>query len=209
MNLTKPTKYRGYTYWFTSFKGEYRGYIEAAPKMITPTDETFRTLIQAEVFLHEQIDLACGDPVGYVSTRGFTLIEVLVVIAMVGILSAIAAPSWLAFTNNQRLRAANGKVFSAINEAKSKAKTDKSTVIAEFRQNGDRAEYAIYKNPLGAIWQTLDDVTVSNSLVEIDFRGNTKDVPTTVTVTNGNQKRCTSVITLLGATRQLEGAECP
>ncbi|MCJ8279579.1 MAG: prepilin-type N-terminal cleavage/methylation domain-containing protein, partial [Rivularia sp. ALOHA_DT_140] len=38
---------------------------------------------------------------------GFTLIEVLVVIAMVGILSAIAAPSWLGFVARQRLNKAN------------------------------------------------------------------------------------------------------
>jgi len=208
MKSNEPKKYRGYTYWISGTRGKYHGYVEAVPKLITATDQAFRTLIEADAFMVKQIDLACGDKVK-VSTSGFTLIEVLVVVAMVGILSAIAAPSWLAFTNNQRLRAANGKVFSAINEAKSKAKTDKVTVTAEFRQNGDRAEYAIYKSPLGAIWQTLDDVTVSNSLVEVDFRGNTKDVPTTVTVTNGNQKRCTSVVTLLGATRQLEGAECP
>jgi len=207
MQATQPKKYRGYTYWIIAKKAEYRGYIEAVPGIISPTNQTFRTLIEAEVFLHEQIDLACGDPVGYVSTRGFTLIEVLVVVAIVGILSAIAAPSWLAFTNNQRLRAANGKVYSAIAEAKSKAKLDKVTVFAEFRQNGDQAEYSVYKDV--PIWRQLEDVTVTNSKIKIDFQGNTKDVPTTVTVTNGNQKRCTSVVTLLGATRQLEGAECP
>jgi len=207
MQATQPTKYRGYTYWISGNEGEYRGYIEAVPKVVTPTDEIFNTVTNAETFLLEQIDLACGDPVRYVATCGFTLIEVLVVIAMVGILSAIAAPSFLAFANNQRLRAANGKVYSAIAEAKSKAKLDKVTVFAEFRQNGDQAEYSVYKDV--PIWRQLEDVTVTNSKIEIDFQGNTKDVPIIVIVSKGNQKRCTSVVTLLGATRQGEGAECP
>ncbi|TVR15688.1 MAG: prepilin-type N-terminal cleavage/methylation domain-containing protein, partial [Phormidium sp. GEM2.Bin31] len=38
------------------------------------------------------------------SRQGFTTIEVLVVIVMIGILTAIAAPSWLSFVNNRRVR---------------------------------------------------------------------------------------------------------
>ena len=59
------------------------------------------------------------------NTSGFTLIEVLVVIAMVGILSAVAAPSWLGFVARQRLNKANDTVFAALQEAQRKAKKNK------------------------------------------------------------------------------------
>ena len=62
----------------------------------------------------------------HAKTLGFTIIEVLVVMIMVGILSAIAAPSWLAFTNNQRLAASQTKIFQAIKTAQSDAKIRQS-----------------------------------------------------------------------------------
>ncbi|MGB3650812.1 MAG: type II secretion system protein, partial [Rivularia sp. (in: cyanobacteria)] len=40
------------------------------------------------------------------SSSGFTLLEMLVVIAVVGLLTAIAAPSWVAFVNTRRLNSA-------------------------------------------------------------------------------------------------------
>ena len=52
---------------------------------------------------------------------GFTLIEVLAVMAMVGILSAIAAPSWLGFVYNQRLNTSQTQIFRAIKTAQSAA----------------------------------------------------------------------------------------
>ncbi len=59
------------------------------------------------------------------NTSGFTLIEVLVVISIVGILSAIAAPSWLGFVARQRLNKANDTVFAALQQAQREAKKNK------------------------------------------------------------------------------------
>ncbi|NJK27453.1 MAG: type II secretion system protein [Coleofasciculaceae cyanobacterium SM2_3_26] len=47
-------------------------------------------------------------------TAGFSLIEILVVIVMIGILSAISIPSWLNFMKRQRVNAAQGQASQAM-----------------------------------------------------------------------------------------------
>jgi prepilin-type N-terminal cleavage/methylation domain-containing protein len=211
MKTTEPIKYRGYTYWIAGTDGAYRGYVEAVPRQITPSKETFASIADAKDFLFEQIDLACGDPRKYVANRGFTLIEILVVIAMLGILSAIAAPGFVGFVNRQRLKDANEGAIGAINRAKSEAKRDKVSRTAEFRMNGAIAEYAVYTEPSGAIWQKLGDVTVTPAIATFNSKGSPSTIPVTVTVTTANsiQKRCVSVITLIGGVKQGSDSECP
>lgn len=52
---------------------------------------------------------------------GFTLVEVVVVIAIIGILTSMAVPSFVEFTRNQRIRAASSDMFVTLVSARSEA----------------------------------------------------------------------------------------
>lgn len=67
------------------------------------------------------------------SNAGFTLIEMMIAFSIVGILSAIAAPSWITFTNRQRINAANDAVLRVLQEAQRQAKNKKLSYSASFK----------------------------------------------------------------------------
>jgi type IV fimbrial biogenesis protein FimT len=60
--------------------------------------------------------------------RGFTLIEVLIVIALIGVLLALAAPSFSTFTASQRVKTASFDLYAALSFARSEAIKRRQTV---------------------------------------------------------------------------------
>jgi len=99
------------------------------------------------------------------SDRGFTLLEVLVTVLVLGILSSIAAPSWLAFINNQRVRTVNDRVFQSLRSAQSEAKRSKRDVIITFDPSAD---------PPTAIVNTVPAQTPPLQTVTFDAGGEVK-----------------------------------
>jgi prepilin-type N-terminal cleavage/methylation domain-containing protein len=78
------------------------------------------------------------------TTKGFTLLEILVAVVIIGILSAIAAPTWLAFLNRQRVNKVNDTILSALQEAQTQAKKSKlSYSVWFFENNNNEVKYAV------------------------------------------------------------------
>ncbi len=81
---------------------------------------------------------------------GFTLVEMLVTTAIVGLVSAIAIPSWLAFVNQQRLSEAQDKVLTVLRDSQANAKRQEGTWQACFRDYNNQVWSAIQSVPINS-----------------------------------------------------------
>jgi type II secretory pathway pseudopilin PulG len=79
---------------------------------------------------------------------GFTMIEALIILLIIGIFSAIVAPSWLMFINNQRLKVSLDRAYWAMELAQSNAKRDKIAWQASFKEVGENVQVAVHQSDI-------------------------------------------------------------
>ena len=165
---------------------------------------------------------------------GFTLLEVLIIVLILGIFASIAAPSWLGFINRQRVRTVNDRVFQSLRLAQSEAKRTKSDVTIIFSALPVDPPTVTFVPPLptGGSTQVLNaggevkpgtikltfsqpNPTPAQRSLTFDYQGNPDKPSFTVAVAavNGGGKQCAIVETLIGGMRTAEGNDpvtgCP
>ncbi|NEQ17808.1 MULTISPECIES: type II secretion system protein [unclassified Moorena] len=86
-----------------------------------------------------------GDQSRAGAIAGFTLLETILIVLVVGILAAIATPSWLTFINHLQLNIAQDEIYRAMRIAQSNAKRDKATWQTSFREQDGIVQWSIHR----------------------------------------------------------------
>ncbi len=99
------------------------------------------------------------------SIAGFTLLEVLVVIIIIGVLFAIAAPSWNALMNRQRINTIREQAVQVIREGQSQARTTQIGRFVVFDGDGTTTPVraAIVPQSGGALVLNAADIAAINN----------------------------------------------
>ena len=158
------------------------------------------------------------------SVAGFTAIELAIVVVMIGILAAIAAPGWQLFRDRQAVNTVNERLHLALRDAQNRSLRTKSNWRASLREVGDRIEWAVHPTDTDPeVWESIQaPVTIetgttfasrgSSYYVEFNERGRINGQLGRVTVTSRNApaiQRCTIASTLLGTLRRGKGNDQP
>jgi type II secretory pathway pseudopilin PulG len=152
------------------------------------------------------------------SVAGFTFLEQLIIMVLVGGLSAIAAPSWFSFLAVRQLNTAQERTIQVMRQAQSSAIGQKTDLQASFQQFNGEVRWAVHPvttNPENAVWQTLtphvaidpaSTLRLTNNVWYVRFnqRGHISGKLGKLTFFAKNQKakRCVVVSTLLGSIRK-------
>lgn len=158
------------------------------------------------------------------STDGFTLIELIVVIVMIGVLFAIGTPSWVSFLNNQRVGSARDEIMQTLRQTQAEAIRTRREKTVTLNTTANPPQITGFQGqtvPLGQGKFTAGMIGVQitpatgtsirfSSTGALNVTNPPGDVPITITVSapaNGGARRCLVIETLLGSMRSLTKGE--
>lgn len=140
------------------------------------------------------------------NSQGFTLIEILVIVAIISILTAIATPSFFSLLSRKKVDDALAKVQGSLQEAQTEAirKSRTCTVIVPEGNNVTLTSACLITGS-----RTLDEVAISSNLplaskqITFSFRGNTINSGTIVLAKSdgSGQRRCLIISNGIGLMR--------
>ncbi len=93
---------------------------------------------------------------------GFTLLETLVVIVIIAILFAIAAPSWDALMNRQRVNVIRDQALQIVRKAQNDARTTRVPKVVIFDPTATVPRAAILSVERNSLGQTVNNINPDN-----------------------------------------------
>ena len=152
------------------------------------------------------------------NTDGFTLIEVLIVVIVMGVLASIAAPGWLSYLQRQRMNTVRGDLIGALRTAQSEAITRQESRRIIFSSSDLSIMVQPKSASTGGVITPLGSGSVGSKIhlvastpIVFDHDGRVDvDTPFVITVTHddSSQKRCVIVTTILGGLKPAAGDTC-
>jgi prepilin-type N-terminal cleavage/methylation domain-containing protein len=138
---------------------------------------------------------------------GFSLVELMIAIAIMAILFAIAIPQWNRYRENADLKAAARNIAADIADTKARATTERLTYNMVFSTSGNNYRMERQQNPGSGTFEafgdpkdvrsggsgrpiSLTDVTFTGNILRFDVRGTTNEGA----VTLKNNKGSTAIV---------------